>query len=71
MFEFQIIINGRLYSKFQAESIEKAIEIARDEASYFAEKAFRYKGAYPNSVRVEYVPTTPRYVESHIVTQNA
>ena len=69
MFQWQIIINGKPFGKFEADSLEQAIKTARREASSFARAAWKYADAYPNSVRVEYVPTTPRYVESHIVPQ--
>jgi hypothetical protein len=68
---FQIVINRRPHLlPFQASSVAEAVLIARKEASEFAERAFRYKGAYPNSVRVEYVPTGRAYPESYIVPQH-
>jgi len=54
---YQIIINGRVFSKFKADSSEQAIRHARQVASDFARSAWRYKDAYPNSVLVECLET--------------
>jgi hypothetical protein len=54
---YQIIINGRVFSKFKAASSADAIKTARKEASDFARSAWRYKDAYPNSVLVECLET--------------
>jgi len=65
MTEYKIIMNGRnVIGHLKADSVPDAIKRAREYVTDFAKRAWRYEGAWPNSVVI-----ASQY-DVHKITQN-